>query len=161
MSIASGGSMATIDLVERNIRALIEVRRKYDEKRTLQQRAADFITAFFGSMWSIYLHVGLLLLCAAVKLGLVDLAMIASVEAIFLTTFVLISQNRAAALADRRNDLDLQISLLAEHEVTQLIAMVESISERLGVEVPLDTEDLKRDVRPEMVLEQMEEMDPR
>jgi len=153
--------MATIDLVERNIRALIEVRRKYDEKRTLQQRAADFITAFFGSMWSIYLHVGLLLLCAAVKLGLVDLAMIASVEAIFLTTFVLISQNRAAALADRRNDLDLQISLLAEHEVTQLIAMVESISERLGVEVPLDTEDLKRDVRPEMVLEQMEEMDPR
>src|SRR5688572_32623617 len=161
MSIASGGSMATIDLVERNIRALIEVRRKYDEKRTLQQRAADFITAFFGSMWSIYLHVGLLLFCAAVKFGLVDLAMIASVEAIFLTTFVLISQNRAAALADRRNDLDLQISLLAEHEVTQLIAMVESISERLGVEVPLDTEDLKRDVRPEMVLEQMEEMDPR
>jgi uncharacterized membrane protein len=50
----------------------------------------------------------------------VALAMLASVEAIFLSTFVLISQNRMAAAADKRADLDLQISLLAEHEVTRL-----------------------------------------
>ena len=48
--------------------------------------------------------------------------MIASVEAIFLSTFVLISQNRMQAAADKRADLDLQISLLAEHEVTKLAA---------------------------------------
>ena len=51
----------------------------------------------------------------------VVLAMMASVEAIFLSTFVLISQNRMAAAADKRADLDLQISLLAEHEVTKLV----------------------------------------
>jgi uncharacterized membrane protein len=50
----------------------------------------------------------------------VVLAMWASVEAIFLSTFVLIGQNRMQAAADNRADLDLQISLLAEHEVTKL-----------------------------------------
>ena len=54
----------------------------------------------------------------------VVLAMIASVEAIFLSTFVLISQNRMAAVADKRADLDLQISLLAEHEITRLVTLV-------------------------------------
>jgi uncharacterized membrane protein len=49
----------------------------------------------------------------------VVLAMVASVEAIFLSTFVLIMQNRLAALADERAELDLQISLLAEHEITR------------------------------------------
>jgi uncharacterized membrane protein len=60
--------------------------------------------------------------------------MIASVEAIFLSTFVLISQNRMAALADKRADLDLQISLLAEHEISRIIALVTSIAERMGIE---------------------------
>ena len=64
----------------------------------------------------------------------VILAMFASVEAIFLSTFVLITQNRMAAQADRRADLDLHISLLAEHEVTRLITLVSSIAERMGIE---------------------------
>ena len=59
--------------------------------------------------------------------------MFASVEAIFLSTFVLITQNRMAAQADRRADLDLHISLLAEHEVTRLITLVSTIAERMGI----------------------------
>jgi uncharacterized membrane protein len=53
----------------------------------------------------------------------VSLATWASVEAIFLSTFVLISQNHAAAAADKRADLDLQISLLAEHEITKPVQL--------------------------------------
>ena len=49
--------------------------------------------------------------------SLVILAMVASVEAIFLSTFILITQNRMSAAAEKRAELDLQISLLAEHEV--------------------------------------------
>ena len=60
--------------------------------------------------------------------------MFASVEAIFLSTFVLISQNRMAALADQRADLDLQISLLAEHEISRVIALATSIADRMGIE---------------------------
>ena len=66
----------------------------------------------------------------------VILAMWASVEAIFLSTFVLIAQNRMSAAADKRADLDLQISLLAEHEITKLASLLEAVAQRL--EVPVD-----------------------
>ena len=84
--------------------------------------------------------------------------MIASVEAIFLSTFVLITQNRMARAADQRDDLDLQTNLLTEHEVTRLIAMVAAITEHLGIAhaKPDDLDDLKRDVAPERVMDAIE-----
>ena len=92
----------------------------------------------------------------------VVLAMVASVEAIFLSTFVLISQNRMAAAADKRADLDLQVSLLAEHEVTKLTTLVSGIADRLGVKSVVDDEldEITRDVAPEAVLDEIETMEP-
>src|SRR3712207_788816 len=88
----------------------------------------------------------------------VVLAMEASVEAIFLSTFVLISQNRMSALADKRADLDLQVSLLSEHEITRMLSLVQQIAERLGIEEAQDPEleELARDVHPEKVLDKIE-----
>jgi len=63
-----------------------------------------------------------------------------SVEATFLSTFVLISQNRTAAAADKRADLDLQINLLAEHELTKLTEVVTPIAARLNVQPGADAE---------------------
>lgn len=82
----------------------------------------------------------------------------ASVEAIFLSTFVLISQNRMAARAEQRADLDLQVSLLAEHEVTRLIALVTAMARKMGIDEAADPElaELAQDVAPERVLDQME-----
>jgi uncharacterized membrane protein len=89
----------------------------------------------------------------------VVLAMWASVEAIFLSTFVLISQNRLGAAADKRADLDLQISLLAEHEITKLAAVVTEIAAHLGIRAASDDpemEEVKKDVAPEAVLDEIE-----
>ena len=88
----------------------------------------------------------------------VILAMVASVEAIFLSTFVLISQNRMAAAADKRADLDLQINLLAEHELTKMAEMIAAIMVRLDVKTASDPEieEIKKDVAPEAVLDQIE-----
>jgi uncharacterized membrane protein len=74
----------------------------------------------------------------------------ASVEAIFLSTFVLISQNRISAAADKRADLDLQISLLAEHEITKLVELVSAMADRMGLQAHADPElqEVKRDCRP-------------
>ena len=79
-------------------------------------------------------------------------------EAIFLSTFVLITQNRMAALADKRADLDLQIGLLAEHEITRLISLVTAIAEKVGVDTSDDAEihELAKDVYPEKVLDTIE-----
>ncbi len=86
------------------------------------------------------------------------LAMVASVEAIFLSTFILISQNRMQAQADRRAELNLQISLLAEHEITRLIEMVSEIGQRMGISSAdhPDLAELTRDINPEAVLDHIE-----
>jgi uncharacterized membrane protein len=156
-------------IVERNIRALLE--RKEQEERHLgwQERLADFITRFSGSMKFVYLHLAVYGLWIAINLGWVPfiprfdptfvvLAMEASVEAIFLSTFILISQNRMSAEAAKRADLDLQVSLLAEHEITRLIMMVQEIGERMNLESAKnpELEELAQDVAPEKVLETLE-----
>lgn len=156
-------------VIDRNINALLDRRRQAEERRTLQDRLADRVTRFTGSMFFVYLHLVIFGLWIVLNTGwlpfkkfdpsLVVLAMAASVEAIFLSTFVLISQNRMQRLADERADLNLHISLLAEHEVTQLIKLVSSIGARLGVEESQDPSlsELKQDVRPETVIDEMEE----
>jgi uncharacterized membrane protein len=155
-------------VLERNIAALVERRRQEERERTLDERAAEAISRFAGSMRFVYLHLVLVGLWVAINLGLtplprfdptfVVLAMVASVEAIFLSTFVLITQNRMAALADKRADLDLQISLLAEHEITRVVALVSEMAERMGIESARDPElaELSRDVEPERVLDSLE-----
>jgi uncharacterized membrane protein len=160
-------------VVERNIEALLAQRKEQEQKRTAQDRLADAVTRFSGSLHFVYLHLIVFGAWIAVNLGwtprlefdptFVILAMFASVEAIFLSTFVLITQNRMSAQADRRADLDLQISLLAEHEVTRLITLVSAIAERVGIETAEDKElpELKQDVHPEQVLEKIEETEER
>jgi uncharacterized membrane protein len=161
--------MSMARVVERNIRALVAHRQEEQVNRNRQERIADAVTAFTGSMRFVYIHLLMFGLWILINLGwlpiipkfdpsFVVLAMVASVEAIFLSTFVLISQNRMAALADKRADLDLQVSLLAEHEVTRLITLVAAMAERMGIDQARDPEltELARDVKPEKVIETME-----
>jgi uncharacterized membrane protein len=157
-------------VLERNIHALRRRRRQEEAEAGFEQRIADAITRFTGSMPFVYLHLVLFGLWIAINLGairaiptfdpsFVILAMVASVEAIFLSTFVLISQNRMAAEAEKRAELDLQISLLGEHEVTKLITLVSAVAERMGIETGKDPElpELAQNVAPENVLDEIEE----
>src|SRR5438045_7425542 len=124
-------SFGLASVVERNIQSLIARRRREERKQTRQQRLAEAITRFTGSMTFVYVHLLVFGLWIFTSSGwapwanfdptFVGLATFASVEAIFLSTFVLITQNRMTRRADKRADLDLQISLLAEHEVTRLV----------------------------------------
>ena len=84
--------------------------------------------------------------------------MIVSLEAIFLATFVLISQNRTAAEMDHRADLDLQINLLTEHEITRVIRMLDVIGRKLEVELEVNSDvvELEQDVKPQAVLHEMD-----
>ena len=153
---------------------MMEERRDRDEATaSFEERVADAITRFTGSMRFVYLHVVLFGLWIIVNLGIVPgipkfdpsfviLAMVASVEAIFLSTFILISQNRMTAAAEKRAELDLQINLLAEHEVTKVVTMVSAIAAQLDVRTEVDDEvnELKEDVAPETVLDEIEEQKP-
>jgi uncharacterized membrane protein len=157
--------------LRRNIAALRERRESEVANAGREARIADAITGFTGSMRFVYLHLSLFGSWIVANLGwvagvepwdpsFVILAMAASVEAIFLSTFVLISQNRMAEDADKRAELDLQISLLAEHEVTRLVGMVDAIAAHLGLPpAEGDLEELKQDVAPEAVLDAINAQD--
>jgi uncharacterized membrane protein len=156
-------------VLERNIRALSERRERERRNSPWQERVADAVSRFAGSMTFVFLHLAVFGVWIAVNSGLVKfipkwdetfviLGTSASVEAIFLSTFILISQNRMTAAADKRADLDLQIGLLSEHEVTKLVALTTAIADRLGVEAANDREleELQRDVAPGAVLDKIE-----
>lgn len=167
-SDSNGHSAGMAGVVERNLAALLARRRADAERMGAEDRIADRISRFTGSMRFVYIHLVLFGLWIAVNLGWLGLprfdrsftilAMAASVEAIFLSTFVLITQNRLSAVADKRADLDLQVSLLAEHEITRLVSLVTQIAERMGIDAARDPEldELAQDVAPERVLDHIE-----
>jgi uncharacterized membrane protein len=157
-------------VLARNIHMLQERRQREEATASFEERVADAITRFTGSMRFVYLHVVIFGGWIIINLGAIPwvpkfdpsfviLAMVASVEAIFLSTFILITQNRMTATAEKRAELDLQINLLAEHEVTKLVAMVAAVADRLGVKTEVDEEigELKEDVVPEAVLDKIED----
>jgi uncharacterized membrane protein len=156
--------------LRRNIDALRRRREDEETRARVEERIAAAITRFSGSMRFVYLHLVLYGCWIAANLGwlpgikpwdptFVVLAMIASVEAIFLSTFILITQNRMAAAADRRAELDVQISLLAEAEITKLVELVSEIAARMDVPAAHqeDVQEMKQLVQPEAVLDAIEE----
>jgi len=161
------GQMSQV--VERNINVLLQRKNEENAKKSTEERVADKITRFTGSMLFVYLHLlifGIWIIWNSGIIGIkpfdasfVILAMFASVEAIFLSTFVLISQNRMNIQADKRADLDLQITLLTEHELTKLITIVHAIAEKMEVPLPDDTEinEISKDIHPEKVMDIMED----
>ena len=155
--------------LRQNIAALTERHRRETEAAPWSDRLASRITDFAGSMAFVLLHCVIYSLWILINLGAIPavprfdptfvvLAMEASVEAIFLSTFVLITQNRMADAADRRADLDLHINLLAEHELTKLATLVGQIARRLGVEPDTAAfEEIEADVQPTEVIDALDE----
>jgi uncharacterized membrane protein len=156
--------------LKRNIEALRRRRQEEEASAGWQAKVAQAITRFTGSMTFVYLHLLVYGAWIIVNLGMIPgiepfdptfviLASEASVEAIFLSTFVLISQNRMAEAADKRSELDLQISLLAEHELSKVAQVVEAIARHLEIEPTelADLGDVKKDIAPEAVLDEIAE----
>jgi uncharacterized membrane protein len=157
-------------ILSRNIEALRDKQKAEERKASLQDRLAERVTAFTGSMAFVYIHLVIVGVWVATNIGIIPmlpkfdptfviLATFASVEAIFLSTFVLISQNRAAENAERRAQLDLQTSLLAEYEITRALTLTIAIAKHLGVDGANDPalEELKQYVAPEKVLDEIED----
>jgi len=156
-------------VLDRNIEALRQRRLREERAASWEERIADAITRFSGSMQFVYIHLAVFGFWIIANLhwvpgvpawdeSFVVLAMAASVEAIFLSTFVLITQNRMAAAADRRADLDLQISLLTEHELTKIATLLDDMAKQMGVrtEVEDELEQVQQDVAPDAVLDRIE-----
>jgi uncharacterized membrane protein len=151
---------AIIRLVDSNADALIARRNQELSSRSTGEKVADGIATFAGSVTFLYIHVawfGFWILVNTGKVGLPSfdpfpyglLTMVVSLEAIFLSTFLLISANRLAKTAEEKADLDLHINLLAEHEISRVLRLVDAIAEKMGIEEAFDpeVEGLEQDTR--------------
>lgn len=160
--------------MRRNIDMILEVRKEMERRRSLQDKMADGITKTAGSMSFIIFHVIWFSLWMTYNLGLWGggqpfdkwpfglLTMIVSLEAIFLSAFVLVSQNRMSRMNDKRDDLDLQVTLLGEYEVTKILKILDAIGTKLGVEMnDPELRELEMEISAKSVLREMERQEDR
>jgi uncharacterized membrane protein len=168
---ASADNPSLSNVLERNIRTILKLRLKALRQRRMPDRIADMITDFSGHLAFVYIHViwfGAWILLNSGKFGVKAfdpfpyglLTMVVSLEAIFLSTFVLISQNRLSEESESRTNLSLQISLLTEHEVTRSLQMLDAIQDKLGIDNPHDSAltDLEMETKPEDVLAEIDRL---
>jgi uncharacterized membrane protein len=158
-------------VIERNIRTIIRLRLKADRERSVHDHIADTITSLSGRMGFVHVHIVWFLLWILLNTGRVGvqafdpfpyglLTMIVSLEAIFLSTVVLISQNRLSGEIERRADLDLHIGLLTEHELTRVLQMLDAIQRKMGIDDDEASElaDLEMETKPEDVLAEIDRL---
>ncbi len=157
-----------LKVVQRNVKALIHRKKKDLKKRSMTEKVIASITSFAGSMSSIVSHALLFGTWIVWNLGFLDLkpfdpnfiilATFAAVEAIFLTSFVLMGQKHMNAQSEKWAELDLQISLLTEHEVTKILTILTDVAKKMDIEIVGDKEieALSKDIHPYNVLDTME-----
>jgi uncharacterized membrane protein len=128
--------------VARNIEEIVRMEGRDRLEMGPSDHFADHVTRFSGSMLFVWLHCVWFAIWIALNLtGVLTfdefpfslLTMVVSLEAIFLSTFVLISENRQALQSDRRAKIDLQVNLIAEQEITKVVSLIAELNAFLGL----------------------------
>jgi uncharacterized membrane protein len=161
-----GSSVA--QLTQQNVETITRLEEQARAQRTPTDRLAEKIAGFCGSMRFVWVHVvwfGAWILSNVIPgIPHVDpfpftfLTLIVSLEAIFLSTFILISQNVDSRISERRSHLDLQLNLLSEQENTKMIILLNAIAEKVGADLTQDPhlQALSEETEPERLVEQIE-----
>jgi uncharacterized membrane protein len=149
-------SVATLDPTKNNVEAIAKLEKEALHHRTAAERISDAITKFIGSMACVLLHVVWFAVWVLVNLNLIPgvspfdpfpfgiLTLIVSAEGVLLAIFILVSQNRMTRQSDRRAHLDLQVSMLAEQELTLMLQMQQRICKQLGIDVEGPKEEVQQ-----------------
>lgn len=158
------------ELTRQNVQAIAKLEQATKEQRTRADRIAERIANFCGSMRFVWVHIvwfgGWLLVNTMPGLPHFDafpftfLTLVVSLEAIFLSTFILINQNDQTRLSEKRNHLDLQINLLTEQENTKMLRLLDEIATKVGVDVKADPDlsVLEEATQPDMLEKQIDEV---
>jgi uncharacterized membrane protein len=157
-------------LTQRNIESIAQLEQEFRRQRTSLDRASDAISAFVGSIQFVVAHALAIAAWVALNIGLlwlrpfdpypfVFLNLVLAVETVFLSTFVLMSQNRQNHEADRWTHLDLQLSLLGEQEATKMLQLLQQICDRLGMQEVTRDRELHEMVQTTQVEVLAEELD--
>jgi uncharacterized membrane protein len=135
-----------------NIETVIRLEKEGEKRISPADRLSETIGSFAGTIQFVLAQIAFVAFWISANGGLVPgmkgfdpypfslLSVVLSLEAVLLTSFVLIRQNRMSMRADHRSHLDLQINLLSEKEVTKVLQILQRISRHLGIEDAVDAE---------------------
>ena len=166
--LPSFGPGSIHELTQRNVELIKELEESARQERKPSDKVAEVIANFCGSTTFVWVHVIWFGAWIGINVfpGLphIDpfpftfLTLVVSLEAIFLSTFILISQNHDTRISERRNHLDLQINLLSEQENTKMIALLQAIAAKVGIDVEEDPhlQAMSTDTEPEKVVRQIQ-----
>jgi uncharacterized membrane protein len=158
------------ELTRQNVDTVARIDSAIRAQRTPADRIVDAISNFTGSLKFIWLHVMWFGFWLGWNLGVPPasrfdpypfglLTMIVSLEAILLSTIIMISQNRQARQSELHNSLNLQISLLSEQENTKVLNMLDAICSHLCIpEQDPDVHVLEQATAPDQLVQQIEEI---
>ncbi|MGA9798451.1 MAG: DUF1003 domain-containing protein [Terriglobales bacterium] len=144
-----------LEHTQSHIDSMARQEQEFLEKRNLSERAGDAVAALAGSLVFVLIHALLVLTWVLVNVQGVRwiprfdpypfslLGVIVSVEAVVLSSFILMRQNRMSKRAERRDHLNLQIDLISEKEITKLLQMVRAICQNMGLKQIADDQELK------------------
>ena len=161
------------ELTQRNVELIRELEESAKQERSRSDKVAEVIAKFCGSMTFVWVHIIWFGVWIVINIfpGLAHidpfpftfLTLVVSLEAIFLSTFILISQNHDAKISERRNHLDLQINLLSEQENTKMLAMLQAIAAKVGANLEEDPhlQAMSADTEPEKVVRQIQAREER
>jgi uncharacterized membrane protein len=145
---ANGAPIPAFDPTKNNVEAIAKLEHAALLERSLGERISDGITRTVGTAGCVVLHVVWFITWALVNSGAVPhvpvfdpfpfgiLTLIVSSEGVLLSIFILVSQNRMSRQADRRAHLDLQVSMLAEQELTLMLQLQKRLCDRFGIQAP-------------------------
>jgi uncharacterized membrane protein len=130
---------------ESHIDSIVRQEEEALRRRSVSERLADAVGGFAGSLTFVVLHLVFLLAWLLVNSGKLPplrqfdpypfslLGVIVAVEAVILSSFILMRQNRMMRRGETRDHLNLQVDLLSEKEITKVLQMVRAICEHLGL----------------------------
>ncbi len=132
---------------------------KAHRNRTTTEKMADWLTSKFGSMTFLVFNILVFAVWLVINSGFLHsvapfdpfpfglLTTFVSLEAIFLAVIVLISQNREQKVNDLREEIDLQVDIISEVELTKVLQLVALIAKKQGIDLSADKE-LEKMLRP-------------
>ncbi len=157
------------DIVHKNIKKMLQLRKQNEERRGLPNRIADKITQYIGSISFAVIHLVFIFLWVGVNSSWSPkewnfdpspytlLSTVLTVEALFMAIFILMNQNEMKDDSQNKDDLNIQIDLLTEHEVTKIMSKVEKIYTHLEIKDKNNAIDPKVETSPEKVLQVIEQ----
>ena len=164
------GKINSSSVASENIKAVASLEQQFLNRRGPVDRLVDKVADFTGTLTFVAIHFAIFAMWLATNLGFLAnlprfdpypftlLSTVVSCEAVLLSTFVLMKQNRMAMRADERDHLHLQINLLAEKEITKMLQTLTVMCDHLGIKTDdLQIRELSKDTAVHLLAQELRE----